>query len=130
MGITRGKNDKVDSLRIASYLLNNFRKLSLYAPLSDTVKQLKNWLVLRENLIKDRVAISLIINNFEREVESNLREHIKLAKKQKEILSGSIMKIDEKIKMLMEKDVSVKNIAFEDFETFKISKAANAMFFT
>ena len=52
LGLSRGKNDKIDSLRIAQFLQTNCRNLQVYKPQRAVVTQLRLLLNLRELRIK------------------------------------------------------------------------------
>lgn len=57
LGLTRGKDDKLDSRRIATYAQEKKRKARLYKPLDGTLKELKVLLRRRQNLDSCRRAI-------------------------------------------------------------------------
>jgi transposase len=54
MGIVRGKNDKIDAVRIAEYGWLRREKLRVDEPLSENLEKLKQLLSLRSKLVKDR----------------------------------------------------------------------------
>jgi transposase len=58
-GIVRGKNDKQDSLMIASFAKKNYEEVRLYAPTRVKLERMKNLMRLRESLMKHRNAILL-----------------------------------------------------------------------
>lgn len=98
MGITRGKNDKIDSERIAYYALRYNRKLKLYAPESNAIIQLENWIVLREHLVKNKVAVSNIISTMRSEKRVELEEHISMLNSRLEAIKGEIKSVEAKMK--------------------------------
>jgi len=49
--LARGKNDKVDSIRIVSYALKNLDRLRLWKPMDSTLEKVKNLATLRERLV-------------------------------------------------------------------------------
>lgn len=57
MGIQRGKNDKVDALRIAQYASKNFRTLRLWRPPSPIFEHLKRLSSLRKRLLKLKIIV-------------------------------------------------------------------------
>lgn len=57
LGLTRGKNDKLDSFRIATYAQEKKRKAHLFKPLEGTLKELKVLLRRRQNLDTCRKAM-------------------------------------------------------------------------
>lgn len=100
LGITRGKNDKIDSQRIAQYAAIHFRKLRLYQPVSETIKSLKMWLTLRERMVKDKVGIGRIIEhlNSEKQLVKNKKQITFAQKRFDEI----VLRIEEVEKNMME----------------------------
>lgn len=115
IGITRGKNDKIDSLRIANFVLHHHRKLSLYTPCSDTVLQLKSWLIIRENLVKQKVSISHIINTFNLDKSFTAKEQVKFLNKNLVAIKDNIDKIEQKMEEVIKSDQSIN----KNFELLK-----------
>ena len=56
LGITRGKNDKVDARRIADYAITNKAKLKLFSFPSEEIVQVKQLLTYREQLVRNRTT--------------------------------------------------------------------------
>jgi transposase len=52
LGLTRGKNDKIDAARIASFLETNFKNMSSYIPQRPVLKQLQLLLTARSQRVK------------------------------------------------------------------------------
>lgn len=67
MGITRGKNDKIDSFRIAEFALSHSRKLKPYSLPDKVLRNLKGWIILREQVVKQKSALDKILKGFEYE---------------------------------------------------------------
>ena len=57
LGMTRGKNDKVDARRIADYAYTNINKLSLFSFPSKQILQDKQLLTYREQLVRIRASL-------------------------------------------------------------------------
>lgn len=57
MGFVRGKNDIVDSYRIAMYAQTHQSRVCLFVAIDSDIKRLKHLSVLRKNLLKSRVQI-------------------------------------------------------------------------
>lgn len=57
LGITRGKNDKVDARRITDYAYTNINKLSLFSFPSEQILQIKQLLTYREQLVRIRTSL-------------------------------------------------------------------------
>jgi len=73
-GITRGKNDKLDAIRIAAYALKNREDIRVHTLPSEQIRTLKTLLAYRERLIKARhgfIVSSKEINAFETDKVAN-----------------------------------------------------------
>jgi transposase len=57
LGMTRGKNDKIDARRIADYAFTNINKLSLFSFPSEHILQIKQLLTYREQLVRIRTSL-------------------------------------------------------------------------
>lgn len=57
MGLQRGKNDRIDAKRIASYAALHHRKLTLYHLPDKELVKLRGWVIIRDNLVKQKVAL-------------------------------------------------------------------------
>lgn len=57
LGFTRGKNDKVDSYRIARYAYLHQDEMRLWTPKPEVVQQLAHLTALRKRLLKTKVAL-------------------------------------------------------------------------
>jgi transposase len=109
LGITRGKNDKIDSMRIAQYAAIHYRKLKLYVPVKETIKSLKMWLTLRERLTKDKVGMGRIIEHLsaEKQLVDN-KMQITFAEKRLAELVSKIEEIEKHMVEVIKADESVK----------------------
>lgn len=58
-GLVRGKNDKIDALRIAQYAFKNRQELSFWAPQRPTLQRLKALLSLRDRLIRSKIQLEV-----------------------------------------------------------------------
>lgn len=63
--LTRGKNDKVDSQRIATYCSKNLERLRLWKPVDTTIDKIKQLAGLRERLVETQKRLLTPINEFE-----------------------------------------------------------------
>src|SRR5476651_787897 len=64
LGNIRGKNDKVDSIRIAEYAYKNREELRLWAPKRDVVQQLAHLATTRSRLLKAQSMLKTPLNEF------------------------------------------------------------------
>ena len=56
-GLQRGKNDKVDSLRIAQFAFRNFDQFRAHIPMRKELKEIRRLFTVRRNLVKSRKQI-------------------------------------------------------------------------
>jgi len=79
LGIQRGKNDKLDAQRIATYALRFRENARLWQPPREEVQKIRDLLALRDRLIESRKSILTPIEEFEAtgmsEVAVTLRKH-------------------------------------------------------
>lgn len=122
-GMARGKNDKVDSLRIALYALKNMDRLRLWKPASTTLEKIRHLASLRERLVETKKRLETPINEFEvvgnTEMANLMRKSIKSSlnavDKDLKNIEAKIITIvneDENIKMLYRLVTSVVGIGF------------------
>lgn len=101
LGLTRGKNDKLDSLRIATFAQEKKLKAHLYKPLQQTLSELKTMIRRRQILDTARKAILNGVKEFE-EMFAPTGEIEKLDNKLKEV-AKSIKDLENDIERLMAK---------------------------
>lgn len=121
LGFTRGKNDKVDSYRIARYAYLHQDSVVLWVPRREVVQQLTRLTILRKRLVKTKVALlqpldetkQFLGNKAFREeraltnpIASTLKRQIKQVEKQIE----EVIKSDEHLSYLFELVTSVEAI--------------------
>jgi transposase len=112
-GMTRGKSDRVDARRIAQYAYKNRQELRFWKPQRLSVQKLKALLVLRERLVKTRVQMETPINETQEYIEESIRKVvIKSCQASIKALAKDIIKVEKEIKLLIEKDSTIK----EQFE--------------
>ena len=63
--LARGKNDKVDSYRIAMYAIKNLDRLRLWKPMSTTLEKIRHLASLRERLVETKKKLATPIKEFE-----------------------------------------------------------------
>ena len=63
--LARGKNDKVDSQRIASYATKNLDRLRLWKPMGKALEKIKHLATLRERVVDTQKRLLAPIKEFE-----------------------------------------------------------------
>ena len=114
MGIARGKNDSLDSLRIAEYAYRYQDKMTTYQPVSKAIAQLKELFLARLKFVEQRKAL-FVRNNTSTEYSKGSDAEKTVAK-----LSRNLIKqYDESIKQLEEEMQAIIDSDEEILETFE-----------
>ena len=104
LGLQRGKNDKIDAIRIARYAAKNYTELELYQPVPEILDQIKTLITIRERLVKSKADLM----KYPKELEHFAPELGKLAKKniKKSVKTflDEIKRIEEEIRKLILSD--------------------------
>lgn len=140
LGLTRGKNDKVDAKRIAEYAFEKKHKLTPVALPGKKIDMMKGLLTLREKLIKHRTAFKNGITDLHDCYEEGENAFIKgLQENQIQRLDKDIKKVEDEIQQVIKNDasmlknfgliISVKGISKINAFYF-IAYTANFMLFT
>lgn len=98
IGMTRGKNDKVDARRIADYAFSNITKLKLFSVPAEEIVYLKQLLSYREQLVRNRTSYKNSIKSHQQ------YEQITRKKTVTEDISNLIIEHDKRIKEI-EKEI-------------------------
>lgn len=104
LGLTRGKNDKIDSRRIAEYAYRFYDKADLRGQYPTALQRLRDLLSTRERLIKSLKSIMVSINELKR---VDIREAVDLETYQMAAVRGlkkSISEVEDAMIETIEKD--------------------------
>ncbi len=112
MGIARGKNDKVDSRRLALYAMRHMDSLKPTPALHQHVLPLKDLLMLRNKLLMQVNSITTVINELKHTGVSSsfVNSSKKLVKAAVNGLKQSLKKTEQEIKTVLKQDKSLYNI--------------------
>jgi len=105
LGMTRGKNDKVDSGRIANYALEKNEKLAPTVLSGEKIDKMKSLLSLREKLIRHRTAYKngiTDLNDCYHEGETKMIKEVQL--RLIKSLNDEIKKIEKELDSIIESD--------------------------
>lgn len=83
MGITRGKNDKADSLRIAQYGEEKYKSLQPSKPLNPAIIRLKELLAFRKRIIRESAGYKSSLKERQHMYEKNSKDIIVKSMEQK-----------------------------------------------
>lgn len=106
IGITRGKNDKVDAQRIAIYAYEKRESIKPTVLPGEKIEELKSLLSLREKLIRHRTAYKnglTDLNDCFREGENDLIKEVQL--QMIDTLNEQIEKIEKQLFVIIQEDV-------------------------
>src|SRR3712207_7653944 len=77
IGLQRGKNDRIDAKKIANYAALHYRKLELYKLPDEDLVRLRGWIIVRDNLVKQKVSsIKLLERSEEHTSELQSRQYL------------------------------------------------------
>lgn len=108
-GLKRGKNDKIDALRIAEYAKRFYDKANLYTPESKSVEILKRLDSERNQLVKDIAKYKKQLTQEEgffdkKYFQEKTKRHNRLIKYTQKILR----EVEEKVTRIIESDSAIK----------------------
>jgi transposase len=104
MGVQRGKNDKIDAMRIALYAHRYQDEMKLYEPPRPIVEKLRTLLQLRKRLINSRNSLQVPCNELMLIDEQAGKEVTRLLKTSANALEKNIDVINEQIDELIASD--------------------------
>ena len=127
LGMTRGKNDKVDSMRIATYGEEKIKKLQPAKPLNTAILKLKQLLSFRKKIVRENAG--LIANTKERKYiynPSSCDTILKITKRKIEQNKKDIRLIEQEIMTLLQSDDAM-NLNYKILTSIKGIGMINAL---
>lgn len=112
MGLSRGKNDEVDSLRICNHIEKNYQESILWKPSSIAVRKLK--ILLTERSFRVAAKTGLVKQQYDYRLMKNLgleKELLKLNQKLISELQAQIEKIEKAIEKTIKEDTELNRKA-------------------
>jgi transposase len=107
-GLVRGKNDKVDAQRIATYAYKNREHLAFWKPQRLIIQKLKALLVTRDRLVTVKGMLSVPIQECEEFIDKSIHKSMaKSCHRSLKVLSEEIKRIEKSMEELVEKDDSL-----------------------
>jgi len=104
-GMQRGKNDKIDSKRIAKYALKNVDELRFWQPKREVLQKLRALLVVRERLIMAKAQFEVPVKESREFIEESIRFlAIKNCKATISAIHKDIKKVDAEISKVIKED--------------------------
>jgi transposase len=109
--LERGKNDKVDSRRIATYCSKNLDRLMLWKPADTTIDKIKHLATLRERLVETQKRLLTPINEFEDAGNPEMAKMLrKTIKKSIAAIDGDLKAVEAKIIDIVNEDDNLKQL--------------------
>lgn len=107
-GLQRGKNDKVDSVRIAKFVFKNHGELRLWNPKRDVIQRLKALLVVRERLVKAKNQLEIPIKESRDFIHTSITSQAaKTCRPSIQAIKKDIKKLNHEIGKLVKQDAAV-----------------------
>jgi len=109
LGLTRGKNDKADSIRIAAYASKNKDELRLWVPRRQVLLDLMNLIAVRNRLLGFSMALNTPLKEETTFIKKRLQNQNKQScKKSAEAIKADLTGVDLSIEMLIDADEHLK----------------------
>lgn len=110
-GLLRGKNDKVDSFRIALYAFKNKEFLTLWQPERNVIRHLRRLSGVRERLLNAKNQINNAIKEDKQFInKESSSQMMRCCKQSIKALQKDIKKTEEEIKKVIESDDKLKEL--------------------
>jgi len=106
IGVQRGKNDRIDAVRIATYSLDFQRKVRLWKPTPKNIERLGLLISHRDRMVKYLMSLRTTLNEEIGFVDKDLHlEMAELSEAPIEAMEKSVKEFDARIEALLESDV-------------------------
>ncbi|HFD33315.1 MAG TPA: IS110 family transposase [Gammaproteobacteria bacterium] len=111
MGLQRGKSDRVDANRIASYCLDFRRKARIWQPTRSNIERLGLLLSHRDRMVKNLMSLRNTVKEEEGYVSEKLHEEMKeLNRRAIEAMEESVEEFDARIEELLQSDTELAEL--------------------
>jgi len=109
LGLTRGKNDKIDAFRIAGFLETNLKNMAAYIPLRPVLMQLQLLLTTRSQRIKIKKQVQAAKEHYQYTGDNN-NELLNLDNELISSIDAQIKVIEKKIQELISADSKLNKV--------------------
>jgi transposase len=111
LGLQRGKNDKVDSMRIAQYAHRLRDQVKLWKPVREVIDRLKHLSALRERLVETRKRLLTPVEELSKLGNESIAKVLKKSmSKTMKGLDKDLQAIEDQMKDIIDKDNDVKKL--------------------
>jgi transposase len=110
LGLQRGKNDRLDAVRIAQYAYKNREELRLWQPKREVVEQLHHFTTLRYQLLQARKQLNAALKEqmlFNKKLAKQLTQ---TCKRTMAALDKDLEKVDQQIEQIIASDNELKRL--------------------
>jgi transposase len=111
LGLQRGKNDKIDAIRISEYAFRYADQATIWQPERQVITKLRQLVALRKRLLNAKNALRVPLNEVTNFQDKKLQKEMeRLNKKPIEALNKQIAELDKKIRALIKEDNSLRHL--------------------
>lgn len=111
LGVIRGKNDKVDAIRIAQYALKHEERIRLWQPTREVVEKLKHLAALRERLVETRKRLLTPVEEFRQMGNAAMAKILERSmRKSIRAIETDLEGIESQIKEIIDNDDQLRNL--------------------
>lgn len=111
LGLQRGKNDKIDAIRISEYAFRYADQATAWQPERQVISKLRHLVSLRKRLLNAKNALSIPLNEVAEFQDKKLQKEMeRLNKRPIEALLKQIAEVDKKIRGLIKEDDSLRQL--------------------
>lgn len=108
-GMQRGKNDKIDSKRIARFAYKNADELRFWQPKREVIQKLRALLVVRERLVRAKTQFEVPVKETKEFLEESIRQlAIRNCKASINAINKDIKKVDTEISKVIKGDAQLQ----------------------
>jgi transposase len=111
LGILRGKNDKVDAMRIAQYALKNTDRIRLWEPTREAVDKLKHLAALRERLVETKKRLLTPVEEFRQMGNDGMAKMLeKSMRKSIRAIESDLEGVESQMKEIIDNDDDLRKL--------------------
>lgn len=111
LGLQRGKNDKIDALRISEYAFRYADQATAWQPERQIISKLRQLVCLRKRLINAKNALKVPLDEVSGFQDTKLQKEMeRLNRRPIEVLENQIVEVEKRIKTLIKEDELLKHL--------------------
>jgi transposase len=111
LGILRGKNDRIDAMRIAQYAMKNIDRVRLWQPTRESVDKLKHLAALRERLVETKKRLLTPVEEFRQLGNAEMAKMLeKSMRKSIRAIEADLEGIENQMKEIIDNDDQLRKL--------------------